>query len=119
MTSSIKIYPLKENDMVDSIPLNSKGQLVLEMSESCPETKTYDDAITKLIYIICLQDGNCSKKLEKVIREYTDAKKVIVNNYFNSMWQYVKKDMSRDKLLTEEGFRDFVFNPRSLLIIKK
>lgn len=126
MIASIEINPLKEGDMVDSIPLNSKGHLEVDMSDLNPSIGTFDDATTKLKYLICLinkdKPGSWKKNsmgIEDIIKKNTDAKSIIVNNFFNSMWNYVESGNNNEKFITEQDIENFIFNPRSLLVIHK
>jgi len=126
MTSSISIIQLKDGDMIDSIPLNSKGHLEVDMSETNPSIGTFDDATTKLKYLICLINKdkpgswkNNSMGIEKVVKDNTDAKSIIVNNFFDSMWNYVDRGDNKEKLITDDDIKNFIFNPKSLLIIYK
>lgn len=115
MNFSISIKKRKGLEMVDSLTLNNYDNLVIS-DLGFPRIGTYDDAETKMRYAISLmlKKKINKRKLFNILKDLTGANVVKLSENI-SPWDEVENgDIIRD-----EEVEDFIFNPKSLLVIYK
>lgn len=125
-THSISIASYSEGDLMDTLPLDEYGNVVLNGGEFGWEVEDYRDALTKANYVAIYiqqwapsdQKDGFMKLFTGVLREQTSCNKVVFN--FDGNWSYIDHQSVEDGQMdwlfeSSETLREFIFNPKSTL----
>ena len=130
-THSISIASFSEGDLMDTIPLDVYGNIVLEGGEFGWEIEDYSDALSKANYVAIYIEQWASpyakehfrKKFVDVLREQTSCDEVVLNfseDYSKENWSFIDHQSVEAQQLdwlfeSSETLRQFIFNPKSIL----
>ena len=121
-THSISIH----SDSVDTYHTlypDREGVLTFQGGEFGWEFAKYSDAITKAEYLVTLfkvHGQPCQELFERVVLNHTGAKKIEydIKGTYSAYIDHQSLECSKNPIfhLTEETMRDFIFNPKSVLM---
>lgn len=130
-THSISVASFSEGDLMDTIPLDVYGNIVLEGGEFGWEIENYHSAIDKANYTAIYIEQWASPDVKEhfrerfvdVLRGQTSCGEVIFDfskDYNAENWSYIDHQSVEDQQLdwlfeSSETLRQFIFNPKSIL----
>jgi hypothetical protein len=130
-THSLSVSPCDSRDLLDTLPLNEDGNVVLAGGEFGWEIEDYTDAYSKANYAAIYVSSWAGEKsdryhevLDSVIQEQTGCSNVVYD--FNTTWEDDCETSYIDHQSVEGGqldylfddpelLRQFIFNPGSVL----
>lgn len=119
-THSISIS--KSAKMLDSLPTDANGIVIVRSNEFGWEEETYNDAETKASYCLTYCKNYDPSKLDmltRVIMSQTGARVIAYVGESDNDWGYIdhqSSDVCAMAFEDEENLRMFIFNPDSVFI---
>ena len=107
-----------------SLPVNLTGEIEIFAGEFGWGYDEFNDAATKASYILThikeVKDRNSLETLQQIIETETGRTIIFCPCEAYYEWGYIdhqSRNVARDALESEKSLRNFIFNPKSILVI--